>query len=74
MLFDSLLSKFDSAGLLARLGCVKNFDYKIALDASVKPVSEPLYRLAPTIASLVESKLQSMVQEGIIRKVDEQTD
>ena len=72
--FDSLLSKFDSAGLFAGLGCVKNFEYKIALDASIKPVSEPLHRLPPAIASLVESKLQSMVQEGIIRKVDEPTD
>ena len=72
--FDSLLSKFDSAGLFAGLGCVKNFEYKIALDASIKPVSEPPRRLPPAIASLVESKLQSMVQEGIIRKVDEPTD
>lgn len=68
------VSKFDSAGLFTGLGCVKNFEYKIELDDSVKPVSEPPRRLPPAIASLVESRLQSMIKDGIIRKVDEPTD
>ena len=71
---ENLLSKFDSAGLFTGLGCVKNFEYKIELDESVTPVSEPPRRLPPAIASLVDNKLQSMVHEGVIRKVEEPTD
>ena len=49
---------------------LKNIVVKLTIDPYVKPVQQPLRRIPIAVEKLVEEKLESALQRGIIEKVD----
>ena len=70
----NVVDYFESKGIFDGIGLLKNYTCKVTVDESVKPVSCPPVKLPPAILQEVESDLQRLSEEGIIRKIEEPTD
>ena len=55
------------------VGCFKG-EYHITLDPTVSPVVHPSRRVPQALQEKLNNKLDSLVQQGIIAKVDQPTD
>ena len=66
---DSLLREFDE--IFHGIGKVANFEHKIAIDSSVKPVSQRLRRIPFSQIEAVNNELDKMLENDIIEEVTE---
>lgn len=69
---NDLLEKYKC--VFEGLGSVKNFSYEIDVDPAVEPFHCNSRPLPPAILTDVEKELQTLEEEGIIKKVTEPTD
>ncbi|PAA56643.1 hypothetical protein BOX15_Mlig004385g26 [Macrostomum lignano] len=60
----------DFPGIFDGLGRSKSFIHRTKIDASVKPVSQPMRKLPIGLKDEVTSEISRMEQQGIIEKVD----
>ena len=70
----SIVDKFESQGVFKGVGLIKNYKCVVEVDETVRPVSSAPARLPPAILEEVDTKLKQMIDDGIIRKIEEPTD
>ena len=71
---QAIVNEFADKGLFSGVGCIKNFEYKIKIDETIKPVSQSARRLPPALHGQIEKELNELCKRGVIKKVTEPTD
>ena len=68
------LSDLEDRGIFKGVGNVHNFEYKIDIDSSVRPVASAARRLPPAILPEVEKVTDKLLSDGVIKRVEKATD
>ena len=71
--FETLIETYDQKGLFKGLGEVKNVSHQITIKQDVKPFACPPRRLPPALVQEVQNELDRLVEDGVIRKIEEPT-
>jgi hypothetical protein len=59
--------------LFEGIGCLKNFEVKLHIDESIKPVAQPHRRIPFHLQEKVKSEIQILLDQGIIERVNQPT-
>ena len=70
---QTLIESFQQKGLFKGLGKVHNVSHQITVRNDAKPVACFPRRLPPALVQEVKKELDNLVEEGVIRKIEEPT-
>ena len=69
-----MIEYYKTSGLFSGVGLLKNYSHKIELNPDIKPVQTPPRKLPPSIISEINTEINKLLSQGIIKKLDEPTE